>query len=62
MRTPIRSSRLATRLAAAAAAVLSLYCGNTPPPGERVPFTPASDAVVLERVPATAGDARARER
>lgn len=55
-------SRFATHLALGVVAVLSLRCGSPPPAAERVPFTPASDAVVLERVPATAGDARARER
>ncbi|MCY1019100.1 tetratricopeptide repeat protein [Pyxidicoccus sp. MSG2] len=54
--------RFATHLAVGVAAVLSLRCGSNPPAVERVPFTPASDGVVLEQVPATAGDARARER
>lgn len=52
------SSRLVLGLAAA----LALRCGSNPPAAERVPFTPTSDTVVLEQVPATAGDARARER
>ncbi|WP_240360158.1 tetratricopeptide repeat protein [Pyxidicoccus caerfyrddinensis] len=55
-------SRFVTHLAVGAVAVLSLRCGSNPPAAERVPFTPTSDAVVLEQVPATAGDARARER
>ncbi|MCY1045060.1 hypothetical protein OV208_27345 [Corallococcus sp. bb12-1] len=36
-------------------------CGQTPAT-ERVPFTPTTDSAVLERVPATATDAKARER
>ncbi|RYZ38200.1 MAG: hypothetical protein EOO71_25065 [Myxococcaceae bacterium] len=36
-------------------------CGQTPAT-ERVPFTPTSDGAVLEQVPATATDAKARER
>ncbi|WP_164019795.1 hypothetical protein [Pyxidicoccus trucidator] len=62
MRAPIFRPRVAFRLAVAGAALLALRCDSSPPAGERVPFTPTSDAVVLERVPATAGDARARER
>ncbi|MCP3139797.1 tetratricopeptide repeat protein [Pyxidicoccus xibeiensis] len=58
MRAPNPSSRLALL------AVTALFagCDSSPPAGERVPFTPVSDAVVLEQVPAAAGDARARER
>lgn len=55
-------SRFVAHLAVGAVAVLSLRCGSNPPAAERVPFTPTSDAVVLEQVPATEGDARARER
>lgn len=62
MRALIFRPRVAFRLAVAGAALLALRCDSNPPAGERVPFTPTSDAVVLERVPATAGDARARER
>jgi predicted Zn-dependent protease len=36
-------------------------CDRTPP-ADRAPFTPAADGEVLERVPATATDAKARER
>lgn len=36
-------------------------CGQSPA-AERVPFTPATDDAVLARVPATATDAKARER
>ncbi|NOK09916.1 tetratricopeptide repeat protein [Corallococcus exercitus] len=36
-------------------------CGQSPA-AERVPFTPATDSAVLEHVPATATDAKARER
>lgn len=61
MRALIRASRASLHLAVGAA-VLALGCEGRAPASERVPFTPASDAVVLERVPATAGDARARER
>lgn len=53
--------RIRSRLVPGLAAALALHCG-VPPAEERVPFTPVSDGVVLERVPATAGDARARER
>ena len=59
MRFP--TPRFLSRLAPGLAAALALHCG-VPPAEERVPFTPTSDGVVLERVPPTAGDARARER
>lgn len=44
-----------------ALAGLSVHCHGEPA-GERVPFTPPTDDVVLERVPPTASDGRARER
>jgi Tfp pilus assembly protein PilF len=59
MRAP--TPRLLSRLAPGLAAALTLHC-SAPPAEERVPFTPTSEEVVLERVPPTAGDARARER
>ncbi|MDY7228179.1 tetratricopeptide repeat protein [Hyalangium rubrum] len=42
-------------------AVLGGGCSNAPA-SERLPYTPASDETVLEQVPATALDERARER
>ncbi|NRD44189.1 tetratricopeptide repeat protein [Corallococcus exiguus] len=52
--------RLALGLTLTAAPLLA-GCGQTPS-AERVPFTPAADSTVLEHVPATATDAKARER
>ncbi|WP_244982150.1 DUF4331 family protein [Corallococcus exercitus] len=52
--------RLALRLTLTVAPLLA-GCGQSPA-AERVPFTPTTDSAVLEHVPATATDAKARER
>ncbi|GMT99382.1 hypothetical protein KH5H1_35010 [Corallococcus caeni] len=52
--------RLALGLTLTVAPLLA-GCGQSPA-AERVPFTPATDSAVLEHVPATATDAKARER